>query len=64
MNNDDPIDFTKNLLSNVYRKSLNTYDIMAEKLESRGKVDHLKANINFRLSLKDDKKDQYVKRVT
>ena len=60
----DPIDFTKSLLSNVYRKSLKTYDTMADKLEKKGKVDHLKANINFRLSLKDDKKDQYVKRVT
>lgn len=43
---------------------MKNYDTMADKLEKKGKVDHLKANINFRLSLKDDKKDQYVRRVT
>tara|TARA_B110000285_G_C14781995_1_gene448987 strand:- start:100 stop:243 length:144 start_codon:yes stop_codon:yes gene_type:complete len=38
---------------------------MAERLEQKGKVDHLKANINFRLSMKDNKsQDQYVRRVT
>ena len=52
-------------MGNIYRKSLQTYDVMAERLEQKGKVDHLKANINFRLSMKDNKsQDQYVRRVT
>jgi hypothetical protein len=35
---------------------LTSYDFIAEKLEEKGRVDHLKANINFRLSMVDQNK--------
>lgn len=59
------------ILNNIYRQSLDKYDIMAEKLEKKGKVDHLKANIDFRMSITDAKSisdkgitSNYIRRVT
>jgi hypothetical protein len=46
--------FMTNLLSNVYRKSLVDYDNITNYLEKKGGIDHIQANINFRMSLTDD----------
>jgi len=39
------------LLNNVYRGSITKYNKISDKLENSGKTDHLKANINYRMSV-------------
>ena len=43
------------MLNDVYRNSMKDYDKITEKLEKKGSIEHIEANIKYRMSITDEK---------
>ena len=54
---------TKSLLNRLYKNSMDRYTEETEKLEKTGKVEHLKANHNFRKSIKTQFDPEFEKKL-
>ena len=41
------------ILDNAYKQSIRKYEKETEQLEKKGQVEHIKANLNYKESIKD-----------